>query len=393
MGLHVYAAGEKEGEDGVTKDTILIGAYGPLTGSQAFIGLGTKAGMELAVQEINEAGGIHGRKLKVLHEDDGYLPARALVTVKKYIERDKVFMIYGISGSNASIGTLDYVKDLKVPNYFSIASAPPITHPYNRYLFRGATGESARYGELYSEFLYDHLKARKIAFFRGNDENARNESENVISFLKKWFNLDPLIREEFKMGDKDFTAQLLRIRQAGPDVVAISGGLTEVAIIIRQARELGLQMPLFIGTSAIDPAIITTGGQAAEGVIGPWSFPHFPDSDHPDIVKFRTAWQKLNPNAPPGRPSYFDMCAYGDMYVIAEGLRRAGPDLTREKFIDALETLVNYRVSEVATPRTFTNWHHIGNNTLVMHIVQNQRWVPIDWQPKHESEIYNDLKK
>src|ERR1700744_2930090 len=150
-------------EDGVTDTTIRIGAYGPVSGPAAFLGLGSRAGMELAVREINEAGGINGRKLEVLFEDDNFSPARALAAVKKLVEQDKVFMIFGLSGSNPTVGTLNYVRDLKVPNYFSIASAPQITHPFNRYFFRGTANESSRYGELYSEFITQFLQVKRVA--------------------------------------------------------------------------------------------------------------------------------------------------------------------------------------------------------------------------------------
>ena len=74
-------------------------------------------------------------------------------------------------------------------------------------------------------------------------------------------------------------------------------------------------------------------------------------------------------------------------------MRRAGPDLTREKFVDALETITDYRVSEIASPRTFTKWHHIGNLRQQIMVVLTQRWVPLKWEPQHESEILKDFQK
>jgi branched-chain amino acid transport system substrate-binding protein len=132
----------------------------------------------------------------------------------------------------------------------------------------------------------------------------------------------------------------------------------EASIIVRQARELGLRQPIFVGTASVDNALVANDGYAAEGVIGAWPLPLFPDSDDPDMVKFRDAWSKLNPNAPKGHPNLFDVYAYGDTYVIAEAMKRAGRDLTRDKFVDALEAMKDYRVSGVATPRTFTTDEH-----------------------------------
>ncbi len=380
-------------EEGVTNDSILIGAYGPLTGPASAIGLGARSGLELAVKEINDAGGINGRKLAVKFEDDGFSPAKALAAVKKLVEQDHVFMVFGLSGSNPTVGTLDYMRGLKVPAYFSIASAPPITHPFNRYFFRGTANESARYGELYSEFITQFLQLKRVAILSGVDENGKNEGDNLAKYLDKWYGIKPVAREELKIGDKDFTPQLLRIKAADPELVALTTAAPEASIIIRQARELGMKQPFFGGGSTVDTVVVANDGLLAEGFMGPWSVPLFPDSQHPDMVKFREGWAKLNPNAPKGRPNLFDLWSYGDTHCIAEGIKRAGTDLTRESFIDALETLDNYQVSQVASPRTFTKWHHIGSSKARILAVLGQHWVPLAWEPQRESEIFDDLKK
>jgi branched-chain amino acid transport system substrate-binding protein len=106
------------------------------------------------------------------------------------------------------------------------------------------------------------------------------------------------------------------------------------------------------------------------------------------MVKWEGNWRREYPNAPAGRPNNFDLLAYGDMYVVAEGLKRAGKDLTNEKFIAALEGIQNYRVGPVATPRTFSNKHHIGNLTLVPMIVTKGAWEPVGgWKSTRASDI------
>jgi branched-chain amino acid transport system substrate-binding protein len=385
--------GAARAEDGVTKDTILIGSYGPITGPAAFIGLGGRDGASIAIEQINAAGGINGRKLKMIFEDDGFSPAKALTSVKKLVEQDKVFMIIGLSGSNPTIGTLDYGRETKIPNYIAIASAPQVTHPFSRYLFRGASTESARFGEMYAEFLTQFLQVKHIGILSGNDENAKNEADNTEKMLEKWYNVKVESRAEFKVGDKDFTPQILKIKQANPEIVVAIGQTPEVSIIIRQMRELGLRQPIYGGAAAVDQSIIINAGLAAEGYMGGWLTPVYLDSSHPDMLKFMEAFNKYLPNAPKGRPNLYDLMGYSEMYVIAEGMRRAGPELTREKLVDALETLKDYRVSEIASPRTFTNWHHIGNLRQQIMVVLAQHWVPLRWDPQHESEILKDYKK
>src|SRR5205823_13980445 len=144
-------------------DTLAVGAHGARTGRAAYIGLAGGDGMLLAIKEIDAAGGINGRKIVAMFEDDGHSPTKALAAVKKLVEQDKVFAVMSVGGSNATIGAVDYMKEKGVPYYVSIASAPPVTWPHARNLFRGGTTETARYGELYAEFLVTYYKAKRIA--------------------------------------------------------------------------------------------------------------------------------------------------------------------------------------------------------------------------------------
>ena len=171
-------------QQGVTADTITIGAYGPITGPAAYIGLAGRDGMLLAIKEINAAGGINGRKINVVFEDDTHSPTRALAAVKKLVEQDKVFAIMSVAGSNATVGTIDYVREKGVVMYVSIASAPPVTWPHARNMFRGGTTETARYGELYAEYLATNAANKRIAIMHGREEYPRNEAEATIAKLK-----------------------------------------------------------------------------------------------------------------------------------------------------------------------------------------------------------------
>jgi len=373
---------------GVAPDTVTVGAFGPITGPAAYIGLAGRDGMMLAVKEINAAGGVNGRKINVVFEDDAHSPTRALAAVKKLVEQDKIFMIMSVGGSNATVGAVDYIRDKNIPMYVSIASAPQVTWPHAKHMFRGGTTETARYGELYAEFLATHYKAKRIAIMSGREEYPRNEGDATVAKLKTWFNLEPVTRVEFNIGDKDFTSQLVQVQKADPDVIAFFGNPAEAAIAMRQAKELGLKQSFFVGSNMVDPGLVTAARQSAEGVAGFSLIPLLPGSKDPEMVRWEANWRREYPNAPAGRPNNFDLLAYGDMYVVAEGLKRAGKELTTDKFIAALEGIQNYRVGPVATPRTFSTKHHIGNLTLVPMIVAKGVWEPVGgWQSTRESDI------
>ena len=374
-------------QQGVTTDTVTIGAHGPITGPAAYIGLAGRDGMLLAIKEINTAGGINGRQVVAVFEDDGHSPTRALAAVKKIVEQDKVFAVMSVGGSNATVGAIDYMKEKGVPYYVSIASAPPVTWPHAKNLFRGGTTETARYGELYAEFLATNYKAKRIAIMSGREEYPRNEGDATVDKLKNWFQMAPVARVEFNIGDKDFTPQLVDVQKANPEVIAFFGNPAEAAIAMRQAKELGLKQPFFVGSNMVDPSLVTVAKTSAEGVTGFSLIPFLPGSKAADMVKWEAAWKKAYPSAPAGRPNNFDLLAYGDMYVLAEGMKRAGANLTTDSLIRGLEGIQNYRVGPVATPRTFSTKHHIGNLTLVPMIVKDGQWESVPWSSARESDI------
>jgi branched-chain amino acid transport system substrate-binding protein len=374
-------------EPGVTPDSVAIGAFGPITGPAAYIGLAGRDGANLAIKEINAAGGINGRKLSMMFEDDGHSPTKALAAVKKLIDQDHVFMIFCVAGSNGTLGAIDFVRENGRVMFVSFASAPGVTWPFARNMFRGGTTEVPRYGELYAEYLHDYLKATKIAILNGREEYPKNEGDALTAQLKNWYQAAPVKRAEFNIGDKDFTPQLLEIQGADPQVIAIFGNPAEAAIAMRQAKELGMNQQFFVGTTMVDQSLLNVAKQAAEGASGFALLPLLPSSSNPEMKSWVAKWKQEYPNLPTGRPNVFDVLSYSDMYAVADALKRAGKDLSTDKLIDALEATHDYRNGAIASPLTFTKKHHIGNLRLQAMQVKNGEWEPVAFEGKRESDI------
>jgi len=372
---------------GVTKDEILIGAFGPTTGPAAYIGLGGRDGMQMAIKEINAAGGIHGRKIRAIFEDDGHSPTRALGAVKKLIDQDKVFMVFCVAGSNATVGAIDYIKEQKRIMYVSFASAPAVTWPFNRYLFRGATTEVPRYGELYSEYIADGMRARKVAIMNGREEYPKNEGNALADQLKGSYGVEVVARGEFNIGDKDFTPQLLNIKTAAPDVIAFFGNPAEASIAMRQAKEFGMKQPFFVGATMVDTNFLNVAKANAEGASGFALIPFLPGNKHREMVKWEAAWKADYPNLPAGRPNVFDVMAYTDMLLLAHAMKAVGVDLDTDKLIASLEKIRGVSSSPLAAPITFTDKHHIGNLSLQIMQVKSGAWEPLAWKPSRPSLI------
>jgi branched-chain amino acid transport system substrate-binding protein len=271
--------------------------------------------------------------------------------------------------------------------FVSFASAPGVTWPFARNLFRGGTTEVPRYGELYAEYLHDDLKATKIAILSGREEYPKNEGDALTAQLKSWYQTAPVKRAEFNIGDKDFSPQLLQIQGADPQVIAIFGNPAEAAIAMRQAKELGMNQAFFVGSNMVDQGLLSAARQSAEGTSGFALIPLLPTSSNPEMKAWLAKWKQEYPNLPAGRPNTFDLLSYADIYVVADAIKRAGKDLTTDKLIDALEATNEYRVGAIATPRTFTKKHHIGNLRLQAMQVKNGEWQPVPFEGKRESDI------
>jgi branched-chain amino acid transport system substrate-binding protein len=385
--LYAFSCQVRAEEPGITSDVITIGAFGPITGPAAYIGLAGRDGANLAIKEINAAGGINGRKLSMVFEDDGHSTTKALAAAKKLIDQDHVFMIFCVAGSNGTLGTIDFVRENGRVMFVSFASAPGVTWPFARNLFRGGTTEVPRYGELYAEYLHDYLKDTKVAILSGREEYPKNEGDALTAQLKNWYQTAPLKRAEFNIGDKDFTPQLLDIQGANPQVIAIFGNPAEAAIAMRQAKELGMNQSFFVGSNMVDQGLLSAAKQSAEGTSGFALIPLLPTSSNPEMQAWLAKWKQEYPNLPAGRPNTFDLLSYADIYVLADAIKRAGKDLTTDKLIGALETTNEYRVGAIATPRTFTTQHHIGNLRLQAMQVKNGEWQPVAFEGKHESDI------
>jgi branched-chain amino acid transport system substrate-binding protein len=296
-------------------------------------------------------------------------------------------MIFCVAGSNGTLGTIDFVRENGRVMYVSFASAPGVTWPFARNMFRGGTTEVPRYGELYAEYLHDYLKATKIAILNGREEYPKNEGDALTAQLKNWYQVAPVKRAEFNIGDKDFTPQLLEIQGADPQVIAIFGNPAEAAIAMRQAKELGMNQQFFLGTTMVDQSLLNVAKQAAEGASGFALLPLLPSSSNPEMKTWAAKWKQEYPNLPAGRPNVFDVLSYSDMYVVADALKRAGKDLTTDKLIAALEATHDYRVGAIASPVTFTDKHHIGNLRLQAMQVKNGEWEPVPFEGKRESDI------
>lgn len=363
-------------EPGVSASEITVGAIGALTGPLAFIGTPGRDGLTLGFNEINERGGVCGRKLRLQFEHAS-TPAESLAAVKKLVEQDKVFILVLASGSTGAAAAADYVREGGVPTYNLYGSTPIIREPFSKNVFHGAiVPVEVSAAGLIAMFFDGGYVPKKIGILAGTyafPQATLKAVEEVLKSRKIGYSV-----EQFDQAARDFTSQLVSLTRQQVDSVLVLGSFSEAGFAIKQARELGLaQVRWVLDGSAVNRAIIPILGNA-DGIRGYFNVPYFPGQSQP-VREFETRLKNYLGSMPQGRPSNYDMIAYGSAYVMALAAQGTGCQLTRAKLLDAWSNLKDAGPTklgglDVIFPESFTPTDHQGNYRLGAAIVKNGEW-------------------
>ncbi len=264
------------------EDVIILGEFGSLTGGTATFGKSTQKGIEMALEEINKAGGIEGKLIRIIVEDDQSKPEEAATVVKKLVTQDKVLIVLGEVASSRSLAGAPICQEGKVPMITPSSTNPKVTQ-VGDYIFRVCFLDPFQ-GEVMAKFARNTLKVNKAAILK----DIKNDySVGLAQFFAEIFkNLGGTIisEESYSEGDIDFRAQLTALKAKNPEVIFIPGYYTEVGLITRQARDLGINVPLIGGDGWDSPRLIEIGGKALENTY--YSNHYAPEDPRPEVQKF-----------------------------------------------------------------------------------------------------------
>jgi branched-chain amino acid transport system substrate-binding protein len=296
---------------------IKVGEYGSLTGKEATFGQSSHKGIVMAFEEINAAGGVLGRKLELVAEDNQTKPGESATVAKKLITRDKVVALLGEVSSGRSLEAGPIAQAARIPMIAPAATNPKVTEIGN-YVFRVCFIDPFQ-GTVMAKFAQTDLKAKKVAII-SSVSNAY--SVGLAKFFRETFTKSGgtvAVEQKYSEGDKDFRAQLTAVKAAGVDAVFVPGYYTESALIVRQARDLGITVPFFGGDGWESDKLLEIGGDALNGCYYSTHFsPENRDASVAAFVtKFKARWNNETPDA-------FAALGYDAARVLADAIKRAG---------------------------------------------------------------------
>src|SRR3954471_24771662 len=263
-------------------DVIPVGEFASITGKEATFGTMSHNGTELAIQELNDAGGVLGKKLKLYTEDDQSKAGEAATVVKKLVASDGVIAVLGEVASSRSMEAAPICQQNKVPMISPSSTNVRLTD-LGDFIFRVCFTDEFQ-GKLLSRFARGSLKANNVAILTDikSDYSVGLSRDFVTPFTAGGGKV--VAEQTYNGGDKDFKGQLTAIKAANPDAILITGYYTDVALMVKQARQLGIQQPIFGGDGWESSKLIEIGGKDVEGT---YFSTHFsPEEKTPMIENF-----------------------------------------------------------------------------------------------------------
>lgn len=328
------SSGGNSGGGDAKGDTIKIGANLELSGEVASYGQSISEGMELAIEEINDSGGVDGKKIKVVKVDNKSDNAEAASAATRLTSQENVLAIIGAATSGNTIAQAQIANDTKTILLSPSGTAPNVTEnedgSINEYVFRTSYIDPFQ-GTVAANFAAKELSVKTAAIY---SDSASDYAKGLAAAFKETFQKagGKIVAEEsYVAGDTDFRSTLTRIKSANPEFVFIPGYYEEVGLIVKQARESGVTVPLMGADGWDSPTLVDLAGKDA--LNNTFITNHYSTQD-PDtkiqefVTKFKEKYKDKSPDA-------FNALGYDSVYLLVDAIKRAG-SLDREAVKDAL---------------------------------------------------------
>ena len=313
--LAVACRPDREAQTADTTSDIPVGVYGALTGDQAAFGTATVNGVRIAAEEINAAGGVLGRKIRLVVEDDQGRAQEAASVVTKLITGNGVVGLIGENSSNQSLAAAPIAQNAKIPMISPSSTNPAVTEKGD-YIFRVCFTDPYQ-GKALAAFVRNNLHAENAAILV---DNKNDYSVGLAQFFRSNFEAlggKIVAQQSYAGGDTEFRPQLTAIKNASPNVIFIPGFYTEVGQIAIQARDLGITVPLVGGDGWDSATLLEIGGKSLEGAY--FSDHYFVGDTRPVVQAFVNKYVKQHQKNPEANAAL----GYDSLRIFVDAVRRA----------------------------------------------------------------------
>ncbi|MDT8989838.1 ABC transporter substrate-binding protein [Curvibacter sp. APW13] len=368
-------------QQGVAKDEIVLGTIQDLSGPLAGFGKQARMGMELAVAELNETGGVNGRKIKLLVEDSGYDPKKAVLAAQKLVNQDKIFMMVGHIGTAQNMAAMPVQFEKNVINFFPITAAREMYEPFHKLKYSFA---APYYVQMLGAVpkLVKEKGVKKVCTIYQDDDFGLEVVKGAEDGLKS-IGMELAERTSYKRGATDFSSQVQKLQASGCEMVVLGTIIRETIGTVGTARKLGYN-PVFLGSSAAYTDLIhKIGGKAMDGIYATMTVQNPYTDEQSQPIRFWANKYKTKFN---DDPTVFSVYGYLIINTFANAANKAGKNLTTDSFIKVMDSMSLPSDIFGSAPASFSPTKRLGSDASRLSQIQDGKWKTV-------SEYFSASKK
>ena len=364
-------------EQGVTDSEILIGSNSDLSGPFAAFGAPAVKAAQLVFDEVNEAGGIHGRQIRFIVEDHGYQMPKAIQSMNKLVNGDKVFAMLLSLGTPMNIAAFELQDAKNIPNVFPLSNAREMAEPFSPLHY---TGTSSYYNQIRTgvTYLAEQEGVSNVCAMYLPTDFGKDIEEAAKSISAETEGLNFVSETTHRPDDADFVGALQKLNADGCQIVALALGIRQTITVSGTAKALGLSDMLFLNSSAgFHTLMAKAPGGVSEGLYAAAGWADLLSRmDQPEVQEFVGRYTEATGEELPGTGA---LLGHSGAVTMVRALEEAGPDLTAESFRMAMESL-NYEDVVAGNFVSYSATDHQGADEVIISVIRDGNWVEIERQ-------------
>ena len=356
-------------QQGVSKTEILVGSIQDLSGPLAGYGKQLRNGLQLRADELNEQGGIHGRKIRLVVEDDGYDPKKSVLAAQKLVNQDKVFIMAGHVGTAQNLAAMPVQFEKGVVNFFPLTAAREMYEPLHRLKYSFAAPYYDQIRITLPKMVKDK-NVKKVCTIYQDDDFGLEVERGAEAGLKA-AGMELTEKTSFKRGATDFSSQVAKMKAAGCELVVLGTIIRETIGTIGESRKTGFS-PVFLGSSAAYTDLIhKLGGKAMDGLYATMTVANPYLDDASPGIRFWAAKYKTKYNED---PAVFSAYGYLVMDSFIAAAQKVGPNLTTDTFVETMDSMTFTDPLFGAAPSSYTATKRLGSDASRLSQIQDGKW-------------------